>query len=78
MARSGDDVAKALLDRAQAALKLDASPTAQKLAKVKLESLASTLLLEWLVGDRRFESQSQQAEYWLSRIYEENLRRRAA
>jgi hypothetical protein len=47
------------------------SQAAQKLAKAKLESLASTLLLEWIVGDRRFESQSQQAEYWLSRIYEE-------
>ena len=71
MAKPGDDGANTLLDRAQAALKLDASPAAQKLAKAKLESLASTLLLEWLVGDRRFESQSEQVEYWLSRIYEE-------
>ena len=71
MAKPGDDGANTLLDRAQAALKLDASPAAQKLAKAKLKSLASTLLLEWLVGDRRFESQSEQVEYWLSRIYEE-------
>jgi hypothetical protein len=73
MAKPGDDAAKALLDRAQAALKLDASPAAQKLANTKLESLASMLLLEWLVGEKRFESQSQQAEYWLSRFYEESL-----
>src|SRR5262249_44818988 len=71
MAKPSDDTAKALLDRAHAALKLDASPAAHKLAKAKLEELASTLLLEWLVGDKRFESQSQQAEYWLSRFYEE-------
>jgi hypothetical protein len=71
MAKAGDDATKALVDRAQAALKLDASAAAQRLAKANLERLASTLLLEWLVGDRRFESQSQQTEYWLSRFYEE-------
>jgi hypothetical protein len=65
------EAARTLVERAQAALKLDASSAAQKLAKAKLDALASTLLLEWLVGDRRFESQSQQTEYWLSRFYEE-------
>lgn len=71
MAKPPDDTLTALVKRAQDALKLDASPGAQKLAIAKLEGLASTLLLEWLVGDRRFESQSQQTEYWLSRFYEE-------
>jgi hypothetical protein len=46
MAKAADDAAKALVDRAQTALKLDASAAAQKLAKFKLEALASTLLLE--------------------------------
>jgi hypothetical protein len=71
MAKLADDAVKALIERAQATLKLDASPATQKLTKAKLEGLASTLLLEWLVGDRRFESQSQQTEYWLSRFYDE-------
>lgn len=26
---------------------------------------------KWVVGEKRFESQSQQREYWLSRFYEE-------
>jgi hypothetical protein len=71
MAKAAEDPLEVLIDRAQATLVLDASGTAQKLAKTKLEGLAATLLLEWLVGDRRFESQSQQIEYWLSRFYEE-------
>ena len=71
MAKAGDDAVKALAERARAALELGASPASRKLAKARLETLASTLLLEWLVGDKRFESQSQQTEYWLSRFYEE-------
>src|SRR5262245_4249942 len=71
MAKPAEDALKVLVERAQAALKLGASPAAQKLAKTKLEALATTLLLEWLVGDKRFQSQSQQMEYWLCRFYEE-------
>jgi hypothetical protein len=62
---------KALLDRASATLALDASPVVAANVKEKLEPLALELLLEWLVGEKRFESQGQQTEYWLSRFYEE-------
>jgi hypothetical protein len=55
----------------QEVLASDASPVAQKAIKNKLETLSATLLLEWLLGDKRFETQSQQTEYWLSRIYDE-------
>ncbi|TFW57817.1 hypothetical protein CT676_27835 [Bradyrhizobium sp. MOS001] len=70
MGKPEDDARKALLERAQALLSTDASPAAKKNIKSNLESLAATLLLEWLVGDKRFESQSQQTEYWLSRFYD--------
>ncbi|MCP3392041.1 hypothetical protein NLM27_24935 [Bradyrhizobium sp. CCGB12] len=70
MAKPEDDARKALLDRAQALLSNDASPTVKKSLKSNLEPLAAALLLEWIVGDKRFESQSQQTEYWLSRFYE--------
>ncbi|MHC2627247.1 hypothetical protein ACVIW2_009334 [Bradyrhizobium huanghuaihaiense] len=71
MAKPEDDARKALLERAHALLSTDASPAAKKNLKSGLDGLAATLLLEWLVGDKRFESQSQQAEYWLSRFYED-------
>ena len=70
MGKPEDDARKALLERAQALLSTDASPVAKKNIKSNLELLAATLLLEWLVGDKRFESQSQQTEYWLSRFYD--------
>lgn len=66
----GEDKGR-LLDRARTVLAIDASPTAQAILEKHLGLLASELLLEWLVGDKRFESQSQQTEYWLARFYEE-------
>jgi hypothetical protein len=66
-----DDAYAALLGRARAAIAIDASAAAGEHVQTRLERLASTLLLEWLVGEKRFESQSQQTEYWLSRFYEE-------
>lgn len=71
MAKPEDEARKALLERAQVLLSTDASPAAKKNLKSGLDGLAATLLLEWLVGDKRFEGQSQQTEYWLSRFYEE-------
>ncbi|MGY3129333.1 hypothetical protein ACVWZM_000015 [Bradyrhizobium sp. USDA 4501] len=70
MAKPEDEARKALLERALALLATDASPAAKKNLKSNLESLATTLLLEWIVGDKRFETQSQQTEYWLSRFYD--------
>lgn len=61
----------ALLEKASAQLALDVSPADDANIKKNLEQLASELLLEWLVGDKRFESLGQQTEYWLSRFYEE-------
>lgn len=60
-----------LLARAKAVLGQDASPEAAKAIEARLESLAAELALEWLLGESRFESQSQQTEYWLARFYEE-------
>lgn len=71
MAKPEDDARKNLLDRAQVVLSTDASAAAKKNIKSNLEGLGATLFLEWLVGDKRFESQSQQTEYWLSRCYEQ-------
>ena len=71
MAKAGDDELRGLLQRAQEALTLDASAASLKAIKSKLETLSTTLFLEWLLGDKRFESQSQQVEYWLSRLYDE-------
>jgi hypothetical protein len=60
-----------LLERARKSLAVEASNTAHALLKDRLQSVAAELALEWIVGDRRFESQSQQTEYWLARLYEE-------
>lgn len=60
-----------LLEKARKALVVDTSPAVRSHLDEKLEKLAAELLLEWVVGEKRFESQSQQSEYWLSRFYEE-------
>lgn len=36
----------------------------------EFESLCVELVSDWLSGEQRFESTSQQTEYWLSRLYE--------
>ena len=72
------EVRAELMERALANLCVDASPSVQVSMKDTLKSLAVILLLEWLVGDKRFESQSQESEYWLSRFYEEVFIGRAA
>lgn len=60
-----------LIIQAATILKLDSSDAAQKLVDEKLQGLAAELFLEWLVAERRFESQSQQTEHWIARFYEE-------
>ena len=62
---------KSLVERAEANLGVDASPAAQANIKEKLSQLSTALVLEWLLGEKRFESQSQQTEHWLSRFYED-------
>lgn len=71
MAKSIDDSLKDLRDRALETLSSDASTPAVKALKAKLETLSSVLFLEWLLGDNRFDSPTQQTEYWLSRFYDE-------
>jgi hypothetical protein len=71
VAKPENEALKALVERGQVLLAVDASPAAMKLIDGKLQTLSATLFLEWLVADRRFETQSQQTEYWLSRFYEE-------
>jgi len=60
-----------LLARAQGNLSVDASDEVKKRIDEKLREVASELALEWISGERRFESQSQQIESWLARLYEE-------
>jgi hypothetical protein len=60
-----------LVEQANAVLAQDCSAAAQKKIGEKLQELAAELMLEWLVAEKRFDSQSQQVEYWLSRFYEE-------
>jgi hypothetical protein len=60
-----------LIERAQGTLLIDCSDVASARLKERLQELAAELLVEWIVGERRFESQSQQSEYWLSRFYDE-------
>jgi hypothetical protein len=62
---------EALFEQARRALLTDASEAARTKINERLESLAIELFLEWLTGQKRFESQSQQTEYWLSRFYDE-------
>ena len=59
-----------LLGQARASLAADASKESTALIDARLEAVAASLALEWITGLRRFESQGQQMEYWLSRIYE--------
>lgn len=54
-----------LMLQAIAALSADASPESLKRLKERLQPFAAELMLEWLTGEKRFESQSQQVEYWL-------------
>lgn len=61
----------ALLKRVRDTLGLDASEAAQTKLAEALERVAARLALEWLSGDRRFESVSQQTEHWLAAFYEE-------
>ena len=65
-----DDAYADLLKRAAARLKLGTSPAAGQIIDERLQEVAATLALEWMVNDRRFESQGQQTEAWLSRLYE--------
>lgn len=53
------------------ALALQASDRAKERIDSHFEKLCVELVSDWLLGDRRFESVSQQAEHWLSRLYEE-------
>ncbi|WP_105384201.1 hypothetical protein [Neorhizobium alkalisoli] len=66
-----DERLRQLSEKALETLLVDASPEAGERLKAGLEHLAAELFLEWLTGERRFESQTQQSEYWLSRFYEE-------
>ena len=61
---------KDLLVQAKARLMVDASDKAKGEIDGRIEAVAASLALEWITGVRRFESQGQQTEYWLSRIYE--------
>jgi len=66
-----NDPLTALLDRARSNLAIEASDTVRAKLDSRLQALAAELALEWIVGDKRFESQGQQTEHWLARIYEE-------
>lgn len=60
-----------LTERAFSALCTDATPEAVEALRGRVAQFAAELLLEWLTGDKRFDNQSQQLEYWVSRFYDE-------
>jgi hypothetical protein len=62
---------EALLQRVAGALTTDGSSLVANNATTKLDMVAAHLLLQWIVGAARFDSQSQQTEYWLSTLYDE-------
>ncbi|MEZ5853029.1 MAG: hypothetical protein R3D68_20535 [Hyphomicrobiaceae bacterium] len=63
-----------LLARATSNLSIQTSDASASLVRRRLESVAAELALEWIAGERRFESLSQQTEHWLARLYEELYR----
>lgn len=65
------DRAAQLLGAAKKQLAFDASVNARERIEKRLETICTELVGEWLTGERRFESPSQQAEHWIARIYEE-------
>src|SRR5262245_43791085 len=71
MAKQSTARVEELAERATTALGIDATKQSAARLQQRLQPLATELLLEWLVGEKRFDSPSQQTEYWLSRFYEE-------
>jgi hypothetical protein len=65
-----EETRKALLEKAVANLSIDASADSMKRVRERLEAVAAELALEWLSGELRFETQGQQTEHWLNRVYE--------
>ncbi|TSD89155.1 hypothetical protein FFK22_009275, partial [Mycobacterium sp. KBS0706] len=56
--------------RAKAALEIDASPASRKRIESGYEALCVDLVSEWVLGERRHETQGQQAEAWIARFYD--------
>jgi hypothetical protein len=61
----------ALVTLAQERLGIEASGPSRKRLSDRLRTVAAELALEWILGERRFESQNQQMEHWLARLYED-------
>lgn len=59
------------LARAKAALAIDASPASRARIESSYEALCVDLVSEWVLGERRHESQGQQAEAWIARFYDD-------
>jgi hypothetical protein len=64
---------EAMMDQAKRALVIDSSERGRSNISERPESVAIKLVLEWLTGRRRFESQSHQTDYCLLRFYEKNF-----
>lgn len=60
-----------LLAKATANLGIEATEASKVRLQAKLRDIAAELALEWITGERRFESQGQQTEAWLARLYED-------
>lgn len=63
-----DDRIKELKACAQKNLGIEASAATKRHIEDRLHLVAQELVLEWVVGDRRFENQSQQTEHRLARL----------
>ncbi len=58
------------LARAKVALAIDASPASRARIESGYEALCVDLVSEWVLGERRHETQGQQAEAWIARFYD--------
>jgi hypothetical protein len=54
----------------QRALAIEASPETVRRIEADFDKLCVELVSDWLLGERRFESVSQQTEHWLARLYD--------
>src|SRR5690242_14512761 len=57
--------------KAIGALKARASPASQQRIDQSFDDLCLELISEWIIGESRHESSTQQAEYWIGRVYDE-------
>jgi hypothetical protein len=71
MAKRSSQERAELRAKAIRALKARASPASQERIDQSFDELCIELISEWIVGEPRHESATQQAEYWIGRVYDD-------